>query len=155
MKYKNFELNSQEDSYLTIVDEDGNEVLCQVLFAFESEELNRKYVIFCEVSEIEKYYGSEDEDEGQIEVSAARYIEGEDGTGVLEEIETEEEWALIEEELADHDGCEEEHCGCGCGHHHEYCCGDECECDEECDCDCECEEDEEEEHCCCCHKHEK
>lgn len=152
MKYKNFELNSQEDSRLTIVDEEGNEVLCQILFTFESDELKRKYVIFCEVSEIEKYYSSEEDEDGKIEVSAARYIEGEDGTGDLEEIETEQEWALIEEALAELDNAGEDHCGCGCGHHHEYCCGDDCECDEDCDCDCE---EDEEEHCCCCHKNDK
>ena len=46
MKYKNFELNSENDSFLTLVDEEGNEELCQIIFTFESEELNRKYVIF-------------------------------------------------------------------------------------------------------------
>lgn len=156
MKYKNFELNSENDSFLTLVDEEGNEELCQIIFTFESEELNRKYVIFSRVSDIERYYSSEESDDDKIEVGAARYIEGEDGTGELVEIETDEEWELIEEALAEIDSQEEEHCGCGCGHHHEYCCGDECDCDGDCDCDCDCEcdDEEEEEHCCCCHKHE-
>lgn len=156
MKYKNFELNSENDSFLTLVDEEGNEELCQIIFTFESEELNRKYVIFSRVSDIERYYSSEESDDDKIEVGAARYIKGEDGTGELVEIETDEEWELIEEALAELDSQEDDHCGCGCGHHHEYCCGDECDCEGDCDCecDCECEDEEEEEHCCCCHKHE-
>jgi uncharacterized protein YrzB (UPF0473 family) len=153
MKYKNFELKNDQDSFLTLVDEEGNEELCQIIFTFESEELGKKYVIFSRVSDIEKYYSTEDAEDEKIEVGAARYIEGEDGTGELLEIETEEEWELIEEALEcfDNEMSEHEHCGCGCGHHGEYCCDDECDCD----CDCECEEDEEEEHCCCCHKHEE
>lgn len=154
MKYKNFELKTDEDSFLTLVDDEGNEELCQIIFTFEAEELGKKYVIFSRVSDIEKYYSTDDCDDEKIEVGAARYIEGENGTGELVEIETEEEWELIEEALGQFDSEieEHEHCGCGCGHHHEYCCDDECECD--CDGDCECDDDEEE-HCCCCHKHEE
>ena len=59
MKYKNFELKNDQDSFLTLVDEEGNEELCQIIFTFESEELGKKYVIFSRVSDIEKYYSSE------------------------------------------------------------------------------------------------
>lgn len=116
-----------KENQLTFIDEQGNEVLCEILFTFNSEEFNKNYVLFYPV-------GSEDED-GNIEVMAASYVEGEDGMcGELSDIETEEEWTLIEEMLASF--AEDEECDC-----------------EECDCE-ECECDEEEEHCCCCgHDH--
>lgn len=158
MKFKNLTLNSAEDSYLTIVDEDGNEELCQIIFTLDSEELGKKYVIFARVSEIEKYYADDESDDEQIEVGAACYVEAEDGNGELKEIETDEEWALIEEALGEYDETlEERQHECHC-HHGSYCEGDECECgcncDDECECDCDCEgEHKHEEHKCCCKEH--
>lgn len=143
MKFKNLTLNSAEDSYLTIVDEEGNEELCQIIFTLDSEELGKKYVVFARVSEIEKYYSDDDSDDEQIEVGAASYVEGENGQGELKEIETDEEWAMIEEALEEFDDALEEHqhehehkCHC---HEREFCEGSECECD----CECECEEEDE------------
>lgn len=141
MKFKNLTLNSAQDSYLTIVNDEGNEELYQIIFTLDSEELGKKYVLFARVSEIEKYYSDDDSDGGQIEVGAACYVEVEDGNGELKEIETDEEWALIEEALGDYDDAlyEQQHkheCHC---HHREFCEGDECECD------CDCQEDDEEE----------
>lgn len=112
------------ENRLTFIDEDGNEVLCEILFTFNSEEFNKNYVLFYPV-------GSEDED-GNITVMAASYTENEDGTcGELCNVETDEEWALIEEML---ESFSEEECDC-----------EECDCEEEC----------EDEHCCCCHHEEK
>ena len=106
-----------KENQLTFIDEQGNEVLCEILFTFNSEEFNKNYVLFYPV-------GSEDED-GNIEVMAASYVEAEDGTcGELQDITTDAEWELIEEMLESFSECD--------------------------DCDCE-ECDEEEEHCCCCH----
>ncbi len=109
-----------KDTQFTFTDDQGNETLCEILFTFNSEEFNKNYVLFYPV-------GSENED-GSVEVMAAAYIENEDGTcGELLDIETEEEWELVEEMLASFAG---EDC-------------DDCDCEE-----CECEE---EEHCGCCH----
>lgn len=110
----------ENENRLTYVDEDGNEVLCEILFTFDSEDFNKSYVLFYPV-------GSEDEEEG-ISVMAASYIPTEDGIGELNEIETDEEWEMIEEVLQSFD---DEECDC-----------DECE-DEECDDDC------------CCHHHKE
>lgn len=106
-----------KENKLTFIDEQGNEVLCEVLFTFSSEEFNKNYVLFYPV-------GSEDED-GSINVMAASYKETEDGAGDLEEITSDEEWNLIEEMLAsfaedeceecedcDEGECEEGHCCC-------------------------------------------
>ncbi|HHX79892.1 MAG TPA: DUF1292 domain-containing protein [Acholeplasmataceae bacterium] len=108
----------EKENRLTFIDEDGNEVLCEILFTFESKEFNKNYVLFYPVS------GDEDE----IEVMAASYIPTEDGEGELQAIETAEEWQMIEEVLdqfsedEDFDDedeeceCEDDDHDCDCGH---------------------------------------
>lgn len=116
---------------LTFIDADGNEVLCDILFTFNSEEFGKNYVLFYPV-------GSEDE-EGNIELMAASYVEDAEGNcGELSDVETEQEWQLIEEMLEEFSEDNDYDCECDC---------------EDCDCDCE-ECEDEEEHCCCCHHDE-
>ena len=100
-------MNNQNpiDGQLTIIDADGNEKLCQILFTLESEEFNKKYVVFYEVSEM-----SSADDDSEIPLMAASYTESEDGAGELQEIETEEEWAYIEEAVSDFDSQCDEQC---------------------------------------------
>ncbi len=110
------------DQQLTVIDESGNEVLCQILFTFESEEFNKNYVLFYPIE-------NEQEDDDNVTVMAASYKEGADGVGELEEVTTEEEWALIEDVLNQFEESMEEECSC------EDCSGDEgCECEHHCDC---------------------
>lgn len=123
----------ENERRLTFIDEEGNEILCEILFTFESKEFNKNYVLFYPVN------GAEDEDD--IEVMAASYLPGEEGNGELFPIETDEEWEMIEDVLEQFEEAED---GCGCG------CEDDC--DDE-DCECEEEEDEEDHHCGCGHKH--
>lgn len=136
------------EGQLTIIDAEGTERLCQILFTLESEEFGKKYVVFYPIEQLEG------EDDEQVQLMAASFTEGEDGNGELHEIETDEEWALIEDAVAEFEESmeanEHHHCGCGCEGHG-------CECDGECDCDGECEVDEEEHHCGCghCHHHEE
>lgn len=112
----------ENDNRLTYVDEEGNEILCEILFTFDSDEFQKSYVVFYPV-------GTEDDEDG-VEVMAASYIPTEEGVGELSEIETDEEWKLIEDVLEQFD--------------------DECDCDDDCDCDDECECGEG----CSCHHHE-
>lgn len=102
-----------KENQLTFIDEQGNEVLCEILFTFNSEEFNKNYVLFYPV-------GSEAED-GSIEVMAASYVEAEDGTcGELQDVTTDEEWELIEEML---ESFSEEECDCEeCEEDEEHCC---------------------------------
>lgn len=112
----------ENENRLTYIDENGNEVLCEVLFTFESEEFGKKYVLFYEVGDME-------DGDDQVSVMAASYQEGEDGSiGELYAVETDEEWDLIEEMLQRFDDeecdcedcdeeCHDEHCGC---HHHHH-----------------------------------
>ena len=107
---------------LTIIDGDNNERLCQILFTLESEEFGKKYVVFYPLSPTE-------EEEGFY--MAASYTELDDENGELQAIETEEEWALIQDAIdqyveenfndcegcEDCDDCDEDECDCSsCPH---------------------------------------
>ena len=75
------------DKTMTVFDEDGKEVECEILFTYHSDEFNKDYVLF---------YKKCDYENVEIEINAAIYAENE-----LFEIETDEEWAMLEEVLAD------------------------------------------------------
>lgn len=125
-----------EENFLTVVDENGNEVLCEILFTFDSDEFNKSYVFYVPLE-------TKDEDD-EVEVQCSAYIASEDGTvGELLPIESDEEWDMIEEvfntyiaNMEDEDFDDEEYdedddeCCCGHHHHHgedddECCCHDE------------------------------
>ena len=95
-----------QDRTLTLIEDDGTEILCDILFTYHYEKLNKDYVVF-------QVRGSGGE------VSAAVYHPSEGGNGRLEKVETEEEWTMLEELLNDYASTldEEEGCsGCsGCG----------------------------------------
>ncbi|MCM3237097.1 DUF1292 domain-containing protein [Heyndrickxia oleronia] len=81
------------EKHITVIDEDGNEQLHEVLFTFESEEFGKSYVLYFPV-------GAEEDDNEEIEIHASSFIQKEDGEeGDLQPIETEEEWDMIEEML--------------------------------------------------------
>ena len=80
----------QNENTLTYIDENGNEVLCEILFTFDSEEFGKSYVLF---------YPMETSDGDEIEVMAASYVTVNGEVGELEEIESDEEWELIQDVL--------------------------------------------------------
>ena len=122
------------DQQLTGIDEEGNEVLCQILFTFDSPEFGKKYVLFYPLD------GNENEDD--VTIMAASYVENTDGNGELEAVETDEEWDLIEDVLNQYEDSLDE-------------CDDDCECHHD-HCDCKHEENEDAEcHCGCEHHHKK
>ncbi|MGY0837330.1 DUF1292 domain-containing protein [Aerococcus urinaeequi] len=78
--------------HITIIDEEGNEQLFEILFTFDSEDFGKSYVIL---------YPAGVSDEEGVELQAFSYEESEDGfEGQLNPIETEEEWDMVEEVLA-------------------------------------------------------
>lgn len=84
---------NHDEKHITVVDEDGNEQLCEVLFTFDSDEFGKSYVLYYPV-------GAEEDDEEDIEIHASSFIPKEDGEdGELMPIETDEEWDMIEEVL--------------------------------------------------------
>lgn len=70
----------------TMIDQNGNEVLYDVLFTFESEETNKNYIVYTDQSKDEK---------GNIQVYASIY-DPNDPQSKLEAITTEKEWKVIE-----------------------------------------------------------
>lgn len=81
------------ENNITVVDENGNEQLCEVLFTFDSEEFGKSYVLYYPV-------GAEDNDDEEIEIHASAFSPTEDNEdGELMPIETDAEWDMIEEML--------------------------------------------------------
>lgn len=70
----------------TMIDENGQEVVYDVLFTFESEETNKNYIVYTDQSK---------DDNGNIQVYASIY-DPENPNSKLEPIETEKEWKVIE-----------------------------------------------------------
>ena len=71
----------------SMLDENGNEIIYDVLFTFESEETNKNYIVYTD--------NKIDEVTGNIEVYASIY-DPDDPKSKLEAIETEKEWKVIE-----------------------------------------------------------
>ena len=75
-----------QEQHITIVMEDGTEQLCEIIFTFDSDETGHQYVVYHPI-------GNESD-----EIFAARYVVGEGGEeGELLQIETDEEWDMVEE----------------------------------------------------------
>lgn len=109
-----------QDRTITLIQEDGKEIVCDILFTYFAEEFDKNYVVF-QVRETG-------------EVSAATYEETDGKEGKLGRVETEEEWELLEELLNDY--AEKMSQGGGCGGNCGGCagCGSE-DCDGNCDCE--------------------
>lgn len=70
----------------TMIDENGNEIVYDVLFTFESEETHKNYIVYTDNTKDET---------GNVEVYASIYNPN-DPHSKLEAIETEKEWKVIE-----------------------------------------------------------
>lgn len=75
-----------EEKNFFVKDDQGNEKEFEIILTFESPETKEKYVIYSEIGESE-------------EVMAAVYTETGDGTGSLEDIESEEEFQMVQDVL--------------------------------------------------------
>lgn len=72
------------ENKLTII-YDGEEVMCDILFTHYSEETMKNYVVF--------QFSDRDE------ISAAVFVETENGEGYFEDVQTDEEWEMLDELL--------------------------------------------------------
>ena len=83
-------MNEEKKGIFTIVNEKGEEIECEILFTFDSDETKKSYIVYTD--------NTTDED-GSIRVYASVF----DPTGTnpdLLPIETEKEWLVIENILA-------------------------------------------------------
>ncbi|MBE6153095.1 MAG: DUF1292 domain-containing protein [Firmicutes bacterium] len=78
-------MEEKKNKFIVINDE-GKEIECEVLFTFESEETNKNYIVYTDntMDEI-----------GNIKVYASIFDPNNENTK-LEPIETEKEWKIIE-----------------------------------------------------------
>ncbi|MER1986055.1 MAG: DUF1292 domain-containing protein [Solibacillus sp.] len=85
------EFGQDQTNYITITDDNGEDVICRILHRFELKEFGKDYLF---------YAFSDDEDGITGEIFAASYVA--DETGAVQElmpIETDAEWAKVEEVL--------------------------------------------------------
>ncbi|WP_017728596.1 DUF1292 domain-containing protein [Halalkalibacterium ligniniphilum] len=85
----------EEKERIIIPDENGDEHLFDELFKFTVDETEKSYILLTPVGE------NEEDEEGETEVFAFRYEDKEDEENdiALFPIETDEEWAIVEEML--------------------------------------------------------
>ncbi|GAB0168664.1 DUF1292 domain-containing protein [Lysinibacillus sp. CTST325] len=81
----------EEPQLFTITDEDGADQVCEVIHTFTSEQFGKSYVL---------YVLATDEPIEERDIFASQYVSGNDGTiDELLPIETDEEWAFVEDVL--------------------------------------------------------
>ena len=75
-----------ENNTFKVINEEGREIVCDILFTFDSEETNKSYIVYTDNSKDEA---------GNIQVFASIYDPKQESPR-LEPIETEQEWKIIE-----------------------------------------------------------
>lgn len=74
-----------DNRFITITNDNGEEQELEVLFTYHSDEFNKDYVVFII------------EEDGEESVTAACYVENDDeASGEIVDIETDAEWEMIE-----------------------------------------------------------
>ncbi len=79
-----------EENKFVVVDDKGNEIVCDVLFTFDSDETKKSYIVYTDNTKDEK---------GNTKVYASIF-NPDDPKTKLEEITTEKEWKIIENILS-------------------------------------------------------
>ena len=79
---------------MTIVDENGEEHVCEVILTFESTDYGKSYVLY-------HVLGKDEEESEEIEIHASSFIPAADGEedGELLPIDDDKEWEMVEETL--------------------------------------------------------
>ena len=76
----------KEKTTFTVLDDNGKEIVCEVLFTFNSEETKKDYIV---------YTDNTTDDEGNVRVYASIYDPNDEKTELIP-IETDREWKIIE-----------------------------------------------------------
>ena len=76
----------EETMTLKVINDEGKEIECEVLFTFESDETKKNYIV---------YTDNTVDEEGNTKVYASIYNPDQDETKLLP-IETDKEWKIIE-----------------------------------------------------------
>ena len=76
----------KDKNTIKLTNENGEEVVCDILFTFDSEETNKSYIVYTD--------NTKDEN-GKVRVFASIY-DPNDAKTKLEDIKTDKEWKIIE-----------------------------------------------------------
>lgn len=76
----------EETMTFKVINDEGKEIECEVLFTFESDETKKNYIVYTDNTQ---------DEEGNTKVYASIYNPDQDETKLLP-IETEKEWKIIE-----------------------------------------------------------
>jgi len=79
-------MDMENKNFFTVVNDEGKEVQCEILFTFESEETKKNYIVYTD--------NTTDKD-GNVKVYASIYDPNGETTE-LQPIETDREWKIIE-----------------------------------------------------------
>ena len=84
-------IDENENTFI-VVNEAGEEILCDILFTFDNNENGKSYVVYTD--------GSKDEVDGKIKVFASIIDKSENGETILKPVETQKEWQIIQATLS-------------------------------------------------------
>lgn len=71
----------------TVINEEGKEIICNVLFTFDSDETKKSYIVYTDNTK---------DDKGNVKVYASIYDPNSTDSMELLPIETDKEWKVIE-----------------------------------------------------------
>ena len=71
----------------TMIDENGKEIVYDVLFTFESDETHKNYIVYTDNSR---------DEHGNVRISASIVKDSNNPNSELEEIKTDREWKIID-----------------------------------------------------------
>ena len=77
-----------EKNKFTVINNEGKEVVCDILFTFDSADTGKSYIVYTD--------NSRDEVEGYIRVFAAVLCEIDDDRQMLLPVKTDKEWDMLE-----------------------------------------------------------
>ncbi len=76
----------EEKNTFTVMDENGKEVVCEVLFTFDSDETKKSYIV---------YTDNTTDDDGNTKVYASIFNPNAENTELIP-IESDREWKIVE-----------------------------------------------------------
>ena len=80
-------MKNQDKNSFTVINDEGKEIECDVLFTFDSDETKKSYIVYTD--------NTKDKD-GNIQVYASIFNPNSNDSTELLPIETEKEWKVIE-----------------------------------------------------------
>ncbi|WP_048000173.1 DUF1292 domain-containing protein [Lactiplantibacillus herbarum] len=79
-----------KDDVITLVDDDGNETLFNILFTFDSEDFDHSYILL---------YPADAAADDEVDIQAYIFNPDDGDNGELKLIESDDEWDMVEQVL--------------------------------------------------------